>query len=196
MANPGTIGNTNKVPVWVVYNDVALGYCEAGDITLTVTPDWTEQMFHQTGSNLMDAYLKGHRVTVQCSLAETENVDTWEVAFLGGEEQNDTSSPPLERFVLGDKTEWAAGTFIGRKATAVAKELKLIPVSAYTTASTHTGDDIVIPKAFCRTVGDIQYSIDNDCALACTFEALFDATDANGAGLLYRGVSAGTWSAV
>ena len=196
MAQPGTLSNTNKVPVWVVYNDVALGYTEPGDITLTITQDWTDQTFHQTGSYLMDAYLKGHRATVQCSLSETENVDMWEVAFAGGEEQNDTSSPPLERFALGDKVEQALGYFIGRKASTGAKELKLIPVSQYTTASTHTGDDIVIPKAWCRSVGDIVYSIDNNVALPCTFEAIFDPTDSTGMGLLFRGILTGTWTAV
>ena len=190
----GTVSNTNKVPVWVCFNDTNLGFCNPGDITLTITSSWSDMKFHQTGDYLVDAIFRGARATVQCEFAEIENLDTWVVAFGFGQKQEDTSTPPNERFAFNTIDAVASQWDIATKATSIDANLVLIPQVSYVNATTETDDDIVIPCAFSRDVGDILFSSENNQGLACTFEALLDPTQTDGSNLLYRVRDTGTWS--
>lgn len=193
---PGTVANANKVPVWVVFNNTNLGYCGEGDVRVNVTSNWAEEKFHQTGEFLPDAFYTGSRVTVQCDFAETESIAMWKVAFGHGETQNDTSTPPLTRFVLGTTDSTVSRWGLGTKASAIAKELVLMPQVAYASATTDHEDNITVPLAWSRNVGEILYSMTNGCLLPVTFEGLFDPTKALGEGLLIRGkltAGAGSW---
>ena len=198
---PGTVANTNKVPVWVCYGtaaaEVNLGYCNSGDITVTVTPSWVDKKLYQTGDYLIDSYFKGATVTVSCELAETESVDTWLVAFGFGQSQVDAATPPASRFAFNTIDVVAAQFDIGVQATAIDGQLMLIPQVAYEQAATEHADNIVIPQAFVRNVGDILYSIDNNCALPVTFEGIFDPTSTTGGGVMFRGkkTATGAWVA-
>lgn len=197
----GTLANTNKVPVWVCFGtagaEVNLGFCNPGDITLTVNEEWSEQMFHQTGTYLNDAYFNGARATVTCELAETESLDTWAAAFGFGEKQEDAATPPNTRFAFNTIDTVNAQFDIGTKASTLAKSLLLIPQAVYVTASTENADNIVLPKAWVRNVGDILFSVENNCVLPVTFEALFDASSTTGGNLLFRGkkTATGAWAA-
>ena len=192
----GTVSNTNKVPVWVTFNDVNLGFCNPGDVVLTVTPSWVDMKFHQTGDYLVDSVFNGARATVKCEFAEIENLAVWLVAFGFGDSQVDTATPPLARFAFNTIDAVVSNWDIAMKATSIDAALVLIPETQYVTATTETNDDIVIPQAFCRDVGDILFSTENNQGLSCTFEALMDPTKTDGSNLLFRGAltPTGAWA--
>ena len=192
----GTVSNTNKLPVWAVFNGVNLGFLDEGDVTVTITPSWTDQMAHQTGNYLLDAYFNGARVTASMSMSETAEMDRWEDAFSFGEKQIDASTPPEERFAMTQIVTTTNSSFTGARATAVAQKLEFIPVKDYAgSAATETALNLVIQKAFCRDVGDITMSIETGMVLPCTFEGLFDPTALEGENLFWIGKTTETWTA-
>lgn len=191
---PGTVSNTNQVPVWVVANNINLGFCNSGDVTVKVTPNWADMTTHQTGEYLVDASFAGAKVEVMCNFAETESLDVWARAFCFGEKQEDATSPPYERFAFNSIDATAAQWDIGTRATSKDFELTLIPQASYSAPGTQGDDDLVVPYAFCRNVGDVLFSVENNQGLECTFEGLLGPTVTTGINLLYRGRFTGTWS--
>ena len=192
----GTVSNTNIIPVWVCFKGVNLGFCNPGDVVLTVTPNWQETLFYQSGNYLMDASFNGAKVTVKCEFAEVEEPDLWLAAFGFGDKQTDSGGSNPERFAFNTIDTVASQWDIGIKATAIAGILALLPETTYADATTYGNDDIYIPKAFCREVGDILFSTENNQGLSCTFEGLLQPTDSSGVNLLIRGklTGTGTWS--
>ena len=186
----GTVSNTNKVPVWVCFNDVNLGICNAGDVTVKVSSVWAETLTHQSGNYLVNAHFNGASATVTCNFAETEEPDTWLAAFGFGDKQTYSES---ERFAFNTIDAVASQWDIGTRATGIDHMLVLIPTASYAAADTEGDDDIVIQSAFCRNVGDIIFSSETNQGLECTFEALL-ATDVAGANLMIRGTQTGVWS--
>ena len=195
MASPGTNANTNKEPVWCVFNGVVLGFVEEGDVTVTPTMDWVDRRFHQTGTFILDSYFNGMQLDIQVTIAEVLNVDNWVVAFLQGQRQQDTSTPTKKRFAFSTIADPTLGLHVGKKATDEAAELKLIPGASGSVPSTETDRDFFIPKAFCRNVGDILFSVSANQSLPLTFSVLYDHTKTDGTNFAIFGREAGTWAA-
>lgn len=192
----GTVSKTNMQPVWTVFNGVNLGFTGEGDVTVTVTPQYSDYMAHQTGNYLLESYFNGARATAQVTIAESNEPDNWVVAFSQGEKQDDTTTPTAEeRFALTKIADATNSTYVARRATSIAQKLELIPVASYVDATTETATNVVLAKAWVRDVGDILYSLDNGVELACTFEALFDPTAAEGENLAWIGKTTETWTA-
>ena len=193
---PGTVSYTNNEPMWIVYNDVLLGFAGEGDVTLSIKGEWVDKTSHQTGSYLLDSFWKGERCTVTADIAEVDNWANWSVAFPIGEKQVDAATPPADRYVSNSST--ANTPYITARAEAHDYQLVLRPVAQYVDATTEKTRDIMIPKAFVREIGDIIYSIDNAEVLPITWEAMFNPSASAGAHLWVRGLetaTAGAWAA-
>ena len=193
---PGTVGNLFHEPVWVVFNDVLLGLCNEGDITVSWNSEWIDQMSHQTGGHIIESYEKGGSPTVQVDLAEISNLDNWIVAFPVAQKQVDTDTTPNNRVTGGSLTTNAP--YIGTKATAVASQLVLRPQAQYADTTTEKTRDMVFQKAWCRNVDDIPFSIDTPSTLSLTFGVLFDPTATQGDYEWIRGLEtevSGAWTA-
>ncbi len=194
---PGTVNYQNHEPVWVAFNDVNLGLCAEGDITVTVPREWVFQNSHQTGGAAIDAYFKGGTPTVQCNFIEINNWDMWEIAFPVGEKQRDSATPPAARGVGLDLASSVLGRYVGHHATTYAQRLVLIPEQLYTASSAQTVRDWFFPKAFCSNVGDVLFGVDSPNALNLTFSVLFDPSNQDGGNQFGRGLrtpSSGSWT--
>ncbi len=177
----GTVSNTNMRPVWVVYNSVVVGLCEEEDITLRVDPTWHDHTYHQTGNWLPEAHFGGARITVSATFSEVLEMDNWEAAFEFGEKQKEESTPETERFSFSRIANDATGAHVGLAASAIAKELRLIPLSSGNAPTTDVQNQIVINKVFSRNAVEVAMSTSSGMALPLEFEALFDPAAAGAA---------------
>ncbi len=169
---PGTATYLNHVPSWVILNDVLLGFTNDGDISVNMNQEWVSQFTTQTGANEVQAYNKGGTPTISVDLAEVYNWDNWIAAFPNAEKQVDTDTPVNNRIAGHD----AAGTaqYVGQKATTVALQLVIRPVTDYTDETTETGNDFFFPLTYCANVGDIPFGLDTPLSLSLEFRALFN----------------------
>jgi hypothetical protein len=194
----GTVSLTNIAPVWPVWNDTLLGFIDTGGATLNVTSEWSEIQSSQTGTYLLDAVFNGARLTVAFSLMQFDDADIQAVAWPFGESQVEESTPPLERFAFTKAAEATAGDYVGNRLSNYVQELKLIPVTLYSAPGTDTGQQVIIPKAWCRETGEVAYSETDKKVVACTFEAQFDPDATLGTNLGFIGLEdevGGTWTA-
>jgi hypothetical protein len=191
----GKVTHTNLTPMWAVYNSVNLGFTNAGDITVTYTPEWRDYKAHQTGSYLLDSWAIGGDLTVQLTISETNHEGFWAMAFPLGEEQ--TATGPIDRFNFTKIADINASQFIGNvRASTLAAKLELIPVADYVSDTTETDNNFVIPKAFVRNNGDFMYSIEKSVEIPVTFQALLNpAGGAEGEAFAWVGKTTGTWTA-
>ena len=192
MAQAGTVSNTNVYPVWVVFNDVVLGYANEGEATVNIEYGWQPQTAHQTGTHELDFYFTGQTATVDIEMAEIENLDNWVVAFGLGESQIDTATPPARRIAGTKIAATTNSVYVGTKATTIAQQLVLRPVKDWTDATTETTDDLVFQKAFAMNVPEIVHSLNQSQTLNPTFKPLFDPTKTDGSNLWIRGLETGT----
>lgn len=201
----GTVAHVNKLPVWIVWGDTPanIGFCGAGDVTVTYTPTWTDSHSHQTGTYLLESYFNGARITVSATISETSvlainatnTTGSIGLAYPMGEGQGDGTG--VNRFQFTKIADVATNSeFIGHKASSIAQKLELIPVHLYAEdPTTETNDNLVIPKAFVRENGETAYSVENDLVIPVTWEALFVPGDAEGESLAWVGITTGTWTA-
>jgi len=187
---PGDVTKTNHEPVWAVFNGTNLGLIDAGDVTVTFNEEWVDQMSHQTGGFKLESYYKGGSPTINIKALEVQTLANWEVAFPYGSPQsssgNSRFSPTL--VAAGSTTPYA-----GMKASAVTHPLILRPAQQYADASTEKSRDLYFMKAWCRSVGAMNFSIDNPQALDLTFDTLFDTTAGEGQHIWFLGLLTGTW---
>lgn len=188
------ISKTNHIPMRILFgtagSEVELGYSEPGEITVSFNQSWVEQMAHQTGGRALEAYAKHGNPTIQVGLMEVATLANWEVAFPNGSPQSDGSSGT--RFSPTLVTAGATTPHTGQKASAIAKQLILRPVS---TASSSTEDnmDLWFPKAYVSAVRDIQYSVDVAVMLNVTFSTLYVENATEGEHLWILGKRTGAW---
>lgn len=176
----GTIANVNHRPVWVIYNDVDLGYVDEGDITITFGDSWVEQKTHQTGDMNVEAYLKRGPVTINIRLLETDNLSNWSIAFPYGEEQEDTSTPPETRFAHMRIADLTSDEYSGMKASGIDAQLRIVPTDEYDgTPSNHFDHEFVIHSAYVSSVGDMAFSVDSAQVMDLTFSSLFSPVGNN-----------------
>jgi len=87
----------NNVPMRVLFGtagaEVELGYTAPGEITVTFAEEWVEQMAHQTGNRVIEAYAKPGNPTIQVGLMEISTLSNWAIAFPLGSAQSDGKGP-------------------------------------------------------------------------------------------------------
>lgn len=71
MAFAGDITKTNHEPVWLIYNATCLGLIDAGQVTVSFTDSWVNQMSHQTGDAVLDAYFKPGSPTIKVKISKS-----------------------------------------------------------------------------------------------------------------------------
>lgn len=187
------ITKTNHVPMRVLFgaagSEVELGYTEPGEITVTFNEEWVDQMAHQTGGRILDSYAKPGNPTIQVGLLEVTNLANWAVAFPLGSAQSSSGDARYSPTLI---TAGASTPHTGQKASSIAKRLILRPVS---TASSSTEDafDLWFPKAWVRTVGDVQFGVDVAVVLNVTFGTLYTEAATEGEHIWLLGKPTGTW---
>lgn len=188
------VTKVNRVPMRVLFgaagSEVELGYTAEGAITVTFNEQWVEQKAHQTGDRTIEAYAKPGNPVIAVKLLEVATLSNWAVAFPLGSAQSDGGSGT--RFSPTLITEGASTPHVGQKASSIAKKLILRPAS---TASSSTEDnfDLWFPKAYCASVGAIQFGVDADMMLDLTFNTLFTEAATEGEHLWVFGKTTGTW---
>lgn len=182
----------NHEPMFVIFNGVELGYVREGEITVSFSEEWVDQMAHQTGNRVVESFYKGGGApSVNIGLLQVQELANWAVAFPTGSAQSDGGSGT--RFSPTLVTAGASTPHIGQKASAYAQVLVLRPAALYVNVSTETARDLWFPKAWCSGVGDIQYGVDQAVVLDCTFRALYVPGAAEGEHVWVYGLKTGAW---
>lgn len=195
MAN-GTVGNLQIEPMWALagaaMNSLVLyGFINQGDLTVTVTPTWTDQMVHQGGTHVVQKYFNGKTAVAEFELAEVLNYAMWEEVFPTGEHQMDDATPPQARFAF-DKV-LATEPYVGQKGTALAQFFVFRPMRLYTDTSTETVGDIVISQGL--SVGPVVLtgSTENPMVLPFEVHGIWNPAATEGEDLVHYGITDGTF---
>ncbi|MCP4898888.1 MAG: hypothetical protein GY906_18100 [bacterium] len=196
---PGTVSYTAKEPVWALAGSAMdsltlYGLLGEGDITVTITPEYVDEMAHQTGAYVLDKFFNGATVVAEFELKEVLNWAMWPEVFPNGERQIDTSTPPNDRFAFNSST--STDPYVGTRATSQAQYFVFRPVRQYADAATEKSRDLVIPKGFNAGPVALTYSSETSQVFPFEVHGLFDPDASDGENLLYQGLTTGTWAAV
>lgn len=188
------IANTNRIPMWVVWSSQNLGWCGAGDITVTYTPNWSDQTQHQAGSYVVDSWFTGATITAQVTISEVNEEAILAVVFPAGEEQNDTTDDRFAMTKIADMTTESSYAGVLRASTLAAK-LEFWPVAGSTFATVETNNNFSIGNAFSKETDSWLYGIESNMEIATTFHGILDSTATEGENLAWIGKTTGTWTA-
>jgi len=188
------VTKTNRIPMRVLFNDVELGLCNEGEITVSFAQDWVEQMAHQMGKRVLEAYYNPGNPSITCGLLEVETLSNWEIAFPGGSPQQDGSANT--RFSPTLITAGTSTPHIGQKASAYAKRLVLRPMKSASSSTEHSFD-VWFPLAYVRSVGDMNFGVDSAIVLDLNFGTLYNPSATLGEHIWIKGLKtagSGTWT--
>jgi len=153
----GSLPNVKIGICTVSYKGVDLGHTK-GSVKLTYKPEYEDINVNQYGKSATDKVLVKEILQVKVPLAETQLVNIQKMI--------PTSS---------GTTVIKVGSEAGARLSVLAGELLLHP-----TAVTGTSEDVAIYKAVVSGDVELEYAVDGQRVVEVTFDALVDATKANG----------------
>ena len=186
MANDAT--KLNHEPVQVIFNSVDLGICEPGGVSVSWQSEWVFQQGAQTGNRNLQGYFKGSNPTISVSLAQIDDLSSWEILFPTADNQTSSSDTRIAGDLAAANSPW-----VGQKATVYAKKLVLRPVRGGDLTAEYLFD-VVFPLAICTNPGDMTLDLDSPMLLPMEFSTLFDPAASEGEQHWFRGLETGTWA--
>jgi hypothetical protein len=187
----GDVSKINHEPMWAIFGGANLGLIAPGSVTVNFTDEWVDQMAHQTGNLVLESYYKPGSPTIHIKAIEILTMANWAVAFPTGSAQGDGGSG--SRFSPTLITAGTSTPYAGQKASTVDAQLTLRPAAQYADASTEKTRDLWFPSAWCRSVGEMQFDIEQPMAFDLTFGTLFVAGASEGEHLWIWGLKTGAW---
>jgi len=155
------------------FDGVALGHTKGG-VECVYEPVWHDVKVDQYGDTIVKKRLMGEKFTAKVPLAE------YTVANLGvGIPAGTVIGTTVKRLDVGSSA--------GKSSDDLAAELVLTPVDA--TGAEHT---ITVPKAMVGSQITLSHVNDGERIIECTFEAIIDETQDDGARLFSIGDPAAT----
>lgn len=162
--------NIQLGPCTVTFKGRDMGHT-IGGATYTYTPDFHETKVDKFGSSVVERFLVGEKVMVECNLAE------WTLANL----QDAIAHSTLQ----GDDSV-SVGSNAGKRQSELAGHLVLHPIAAGATVRDY---DVAIYKANVTSELKIELKTDGEKVLPVTFEGLIDENRADGNMLSFIGDS-------